>query len=97
MAKVETDTNDTPHTGDPARPVKTLGTSRARTLQSRPAAPSAIPLPISPAIPVEQGLTGGTAERFNGHRQQFIKDLRLSVGSACGDMGNGMLLAQVAR
>ena len=49
-----------------------------------------IPLPISQAISADRGFTCLTTDRFRGHRRRWIKRLRLPMGSAGGDVGNGM-------
>jgi hypothetical protein len=52
----------------------------------------AIPLPISPAISADQGLTIPTVDCFRKRHRQQIKHLRPQMGSAAGLMGNGMAL-----
>jgi hypothetical protein len=50
----------------------------------------AILLSISPAFSADQWLTGRTADCSHGYRRQFITHLRLPMGSAGEDVGNGM-------
>jgi hypothetical protein len=64
-------------------------------LESRVPYGGLIPLPISRAIAADQGLTCLTADCFRGHRRRWIKQLILPMGSAGGDVGNGMTVQPV--
>lgn len=58
--------------------------------ESRVPSKGIIPLPISPALSSDQGLTCHIADCFRGHRRPFIKHVILPMGLAGGDVGDGM-------